>query len=121
MIAPIRTSYAHSIAGGSRVAAGARNVAKATDSPHIETSAESKRTGSQEESLLHDGGERREGAPDDMPQEKAAPAASGEDLTGLAHQSLALNERLRTADEAYRAILDQGRRQKTGEVFNRAS
>jgi hypothetical protein len=122
MLAPVRNAYAQRVAG-SRVAVGARNVAKMTDAPFIETAAESKRTGAQEESLLHEGGEKMDAAvAADAPENASAPATQPRQLTGLIKHSLAWNERLRAATDAYRFTiekLDKSHHQvKPGDVYD---
>src|SRR5690348_10279558 len=121
MIAPVRNAYAQRVAG-SRVAAGARNVAKMGDLATIEISAESKRTGAQEESLLHEGAEGTEAAAVETAQESTGRDAQAKHLTGLIGQSLAWNERLRAASDAYRFTLEKldksHHRIKPGEIYD---
>jgi hypothetical protein len=125
MIVPVRNAYARRVAG-SRVAAGARNIAKTSDTPFIETTAESKRTGAQEESLLHEGAER----PDEALVAEEADEAAGRRtrrrrLRDAVDHSLALDERLRAAAKAYRYTLeklDKTRyRAKPGDVYDAPS
>lgn len=128
MIAPVSNGYAQRVAG-SRVTAGARNVAKASDTPNIETTAASKRTGAQEESLVREGAEGID----------AAPATDGEgdagkrrqrrprrdSLTNAVDGSLAWNARVRAAAEAYRFTIEKldktERRWKPGDVYDKPS
>ena len=123
MIAPVRNAYAQRVAG-SRVAVGARNVAKMGDVAFIETSAETKRTGAQEESLLHEGAEGMDGAPD-ASQEPPARGLPGKQLSGVISQSLAWNERLRAATDAYRFTIEKldktNHRVKPGDVYDAPS
>ncbi len=120
MIAPVRNAYAQRVAG-SRVAAGARNVAKMGDVAFIEISAESKRTGAQEESLLHEGAEGAD-TPHEMPQEAAGRGPQAKHLTGLFGQSLAWTDRLRAASNAYRFTLEKldksHQRGKPGDIYD---
>jgi hypothetical protein len=120
MITPVRNAYAQRVAG-SRVAAGARNVAKMGDLASIEISAESKRTGAQEESLLHEGAEGSDAAVETS-HDSAGRDTQAKHLTGLIGQSLAWNERLRAASDAYRFTLeklDKSRhRIKPGEIYD---
>lgn len=120
MIAPVRNAYAQRVAG-SRVAVGARNVAKMGDVASIEISAESKRTGAQEESLLHEGAEGGDTA-HEAPQESAGRGPQAKPLTGLVSQSLAWTERLRAASNAYRFTLEKldksHQRVKPGDIYD---
>lgn len=122
MIAPVRTAYAQRVAG-SRLAAGARNVAKMAESPEIETLTESKRTGAQEESLLREGTDRAEVAD--------AAGLAGQPVRGANHessfdsalsQSLRLDQKLRAALEAYRYTLDKldpdNERHRPGNIYD---
>jgi hypothetical protein len=128
MIAPVSNAYAQRVAG-SRVTAGARNVAKTSDTPSIETTAASKRTGAQEESLLREGAEGPEAAP-------APDAGEGfgkrrqrrprrDKFTDVVEGSLAWNARVRAAAEAYRFTIDKldktERRWKPGDVYDKPS
>lgn len=120
MIAPVRNAYAQRVAG-SRVAVGARNVAKMGDVASIEISAESKRTGAQEESLLHEGAEGVE--THDAPQETSVRGGvQAKHLTGLVGQSLAWTDRLRAASNAYRFTLEKldksHQRMKPGDIYD---
>jgi hypothetical protein len=119
MIAPVRNAYAQRVAG-SRVAVGARNVAKMGDVASIEISAESKRTGAQEESLLHEGAEGAE--QHEAPQESAGRGPQAKHLTGLVSQSLAWTDRLRAASNAYRFTLEKldksHQRTKPGDIYD---
>jgi hypothetical protein len=124
MVVPIRNAYVQRVAG-SRIAAGARNVAKmpdASEPPDIEIAAESKRTGAQEESLLHEGSERFEAATEGKHGGTAALHHPGEQLTSMVEQSLRWNEKLRAATEAYRNTIDRldqdNRRTKPGDVYD---
>lgn len=123
MIAPVRNAYAQRVAG-SRVAVGARNVAKMGDVASIEISAESKRTGAQEESLLHEGAEGAEGTDVavEASHDAAGRGAQANHLTGLVGQSLAWSERLRAASDAYRFTLEKldksQHRIKPGEIYD---
>lgn len=120
MIAPVRNAYARRVAG-SRVAVGARNVAKMGDAPFIETAAETKRTGAQEESLLHEGAERPDDATE-APQESSSRGQQGRQLAGVIGQSLDWNERLRAATDAYRFTIEKldksHQRTKPGEIYD---
>lgn len=121
MIAPVRNAYARR--AGSRVAAGARNIAKVSDTPFIETAAESKRTGAQEESLLREGAERAdEAAAADEPEHAAGQGVRRTQLADLVDHSLAWNERLRAAAKAYRYTIEKldktQHRSKPGEVYD---
>jgi hypothetical protein len=125
MIVPVRNAYARRVAG-SRVAAGARNIAKTSDAPFIETTAESKRTGAQEESLLHEGAERPDEAlVADEADEAAGRGTRRRRLRDAVDHSLALDERLRAAAKAYRYTLeklDKTRyRAKPGDVYDAPS
>lgn len=119
MIASVRNAYAQRVAG-SRVAVGARNVAKMGDAASIEISTESKRTGAQEESLLHEGAEGVDthGAP----EESAGRGVQSKQLTGLVSQSLTWTDRLRAASNAYRFTLEKldrsHQRVKPGDIFD---
>ncbi len=126
MIAPVSNGYAQRVAG-SRVTAGARNVAKTSDTPSIETTAASKRTGAQEESLLREGAEGPEAAPaPDGDEGFGKRRQRGRDkLTDVVEGSLAWNARVRAAAEAYRFTIDKldktERRWKPGEVYDKPS
>ena len=121
MIAPVRNAYARRVAG-SRVAVGARNVAKMGDAPFIETAAETKRTGAQEESLLHEGAERPDDATAEASHEAAPRDLPGRQLAGVIKQSLAWNERLRAATDAYRFTIEKldksHQRTKPGGIYD---
>lgn len=120
MITPVRNAYAQRVAG-SRVAVGARNVAKMGDAASIEISAESKRTGAQEESLLHEGAEGTD-AEVETSSDAGGRDTQAKHLTGLIGQSLAWNERLRAASDAYRFTLEKldksHHRIKPGEIYD---
>ncbi len=125
MIAPVRNAYAQRVAG-SRVAAGARNVAKTSDSANIETSAASKRTGAQEESLLREGAEGLESAPAvDNNEGSGKRRRRRGRFTDLVEGSLAWNARVRAAAEAYRYTIDKldksERRVKPGDIYDAPS
>lgn len=124
MIVPVRNGYVQRVAG-SRLAAGARNVAKtgdASETPDIETVAESKRTGAQEESLLHEGSEQFDASTPGKRGGVAARHHPGEQLTSMIEQSLRWNERLRAATDAYRNTIDRleqdSRPVKPGDTFD---
>jgi hypothetical protein len=123
MIVPVRNAYSRRVAG-SRVAAGARNIAQTSDTPFIETAAESKRTGAQEESLLHEGADERtdDSVALDAPAEADGQSPRRKQLAGLIDHSLAWDERLRAAAKAYRYTvekLDKTRyRIKPGDVYD---
>lgn len=126
MIVPVRNAYARRVAG-SRVAAGARNIAKTSDTPFIETTAESKRTGAQEESLLHEGDERPDEAQmaEEADDEAVGRGTRRRQLRNAIDHSLAWDERLRAASKAYRYTLeklDKTRyRAKPGDVYDAPS
>ena len=107
MIAPVRNTYAQRVAG-SRVVAGARNVAQVAESPTIQTAAESKRTGAQEESLIDEGAERmaNPSMPSDLPPESDALNATRKSFRESVDDSLAWNQRVREATEAYRNTIE---------------
>jgi hypothetical protein len=128
MIAPVRNAYAQRVAG-SRVAAGARNVAKMSDTPNIENAAASKRTGAQEESLLREGAEGLEAAPATDNEEgsgKRRQRRRGKATdTDLVEGSLAWNARVHAAAEAYRFTIDKldksERQVKPGDIYDAPS
>ena len=121
MITPVRNAYAQRVR--SRLAAGARNVAETADVADIETLTESKRTGAQEESLLHEGAERFANTlvaeTDGQVRGK-----SNEQFASMVEQSLRFDERLRATLDAYRYTLDkldqqsEGQRLKPGGVYD---
>lgn len=121
MITPVRNAYAQRVR--SRLAAGARNVAEMAEPADIEALAESKRTGAQEESLLHDGMERRVDARGGEPDGSGS-RTSNEQFASVVGQSLRFDERLRATIEAYRYTLDkldrqsQGQRLKPGGLYD---
>ena len=123
MIAPVRNAYARRVAG-SRVATGARNVAKMGDAPVIEAMAEIKRTGAQEESLVHEGAENADDTTDSV-QDVADRGPQGRPLAGLIGHSLAWDERLRAAADAYRFTIEKldkdHQRNKPGDVYDAPS
>lgn len=126
MIAPVRNAYSQRVAG-SRVAAGARNVAKTSDMPNVERAAQSKRTGAQEESLLHEGAEGYDAGSgsDDSGGGRERERSSSSVTAGVIDGSLAWNERLRATAEAYRYTLDNldptPNRLKPGGVYDAPS
>jgi len=107
MIAPVRNVYAQRVAGN-RVVAGARNIAQVSDSPTIQVASESKRTGAQEESLIDEGAERvvsptlASDAPSDSEQLDSTRRSFRESVD----DSLAWNQRVREATEAYRNTIE---------------
>lgn len=125
MIAAVRNAYAQRVAG-SRVAVGARNVAKTSDTANIEITAGSKRTGAQEESLLREGAEGLDAAPTVDSEEgsgKRRPRRQRRDsVAATAESSLAWNARVRAAAEAYRYTIDKldrpERRLKPGDIYD---
>jgi len=121
MIAPVRNAYAQRVAG-SRIAAGARNVAKTTDAPVIETLSETKRTGAQEESLLREGADRPENIDSAEVENPGQRATEELPLSALVGQSLRFDEKLRAAIEAYQHTLDTidqaNERHKPGDVYD---
>jgi hypothetical protein len=128
MIAPVRNAYAQRVAG-SRVAAGARNVAKTSDTPNIETTAPSKRTGAQEESLLREGAEGLEAAlAADNGEGTSKPRQRrrrSDEFTDMVDGSLAWTARVRAAAEAYRYTIEKldksERRLSPGDIYDAPS
>lgn len=127
MIAPVRNAYAQRVAG-SRVAAGARNVAKTSDTPNIETTAPSKRTGAQEESLLREGAEGLEAAVvanNGEGSSKRQRRQRRDKFTDMVEGSLAWTARVRTAAEAYRYTIEKldksERRLNPGDIYDAPS
>lgn len=107
MIAPVRNVYAQRVAG-SRVVAGARNIAQVGDAPTIQTAAESKRTGAQEESLIDEGAERlvHPSVPSDPLAESDPLTTTRKSFRESVDESLAWNQRVREATEAYRNTIE---------------
>lgn len=103
MIAPVRHVYAQRVAG-TRVAAGARNVADSAENALIQDAAASKRTGAQEESLVLEGSDYADHAANglDAGESKALRQA----LDFSIDHSLAWDERMREATKAYRDALE---------------
>jgi hypothetical protein len=123
MIAPVRNGYARRV-GGSRVAAGARNVAKMGDAPVIEALAGIKRTGAQEESLIREGAENTDDTTDSV-QDGTDHGSQGRHLAGVIGHSLGWDERLRAAADAYRFTIEKldkdHQRHKPGDVYDAQS
>lgn len=126
MIAPVRnaTSYAQRVAG-SRVLAGARNVAQVSDeTPSIETVAAPKRTGAQEESLLNQSLEIVDSpaVAADTPKNAGQPEPEPKPLDQTIEDSLGWNQRVREAAEAYRNVIENldktQPRTKPGDVYD---
>ena len=111
MITPVRNAnnYAQRVAG-SRVVAGARNVAQVSDTLTIETAAATKRTGAQEESLINESVDQVT-----SPETVDAATKAAADVEAVAvpktfedniADSLAWNQRVREATEAYRNTIE---------------
>jgi len=128
MITPMRKANSHvQRVAGSRVVAGARNVAQVSDSLTIETAAATKRTGAQEESLLNQSLEIVDSpaVAADAPMKADEPDTGHKPLDDTIEDSLAWNQRVREATDAYRKVienLDKTHPQiKPGEVYDAPS